>query len=342
MKPLQKKSAPGSGNSPDFFKYHGLGNVYLVIEPGRFVEELTEAAVREICHPHLGVGADGLLLGPALSPGDGASSAGKSTAGSGAEAPNGGAGFPRAETGGIQTGGIHAVRIFNSDGSEAEKSGNGLRIFARFLWDHGYASESPFSIHTAGGVVRARMGEPGDGRIALEMGPVRFDSPSIPMTGPPREVLRETLSVGGREFTISAANVGNPHCVVEVEGRSGEPFGEGRMAREFGPLIERHPSFPNRANVQFLTVVDAHRIRIEIWERGSGYTLSSGTSSCAASAVACRLGLCVSPITVEMPGGDLTVRLDADFNAELEGPVVSVEAGRFSDEFLARLGLARR
>ncbi|MEE8433488.1 MAG: diaminopimelate epimerase [bacterium] len=324
LKPIQKKTAPGG--SPDFFQYHGLGNVYLVIEPGRFVQELTEAAVRDICHPHLGVGADGVLVGPAQV---------------GPAQPAGGAAVddPGAASSGGGEG--HAVRIFNSDGSEAEKSGNGLRIFARFLWEHGYASESPFSILTAGGVVRARMSDP-DGGIALEMGPVRFDSPSIPMTGPAREVLQEALTVEGREFTISAANVGNPHCVVEVEGHPESDGGIARMAREFGPLIEHHPSFPNRTNVQFLTVIDSHRIRIEIWERGSGYTLSSGTSSCAASAVACRLGRCVSPITVEMPGGNLTVRLDADFNAELEGPVVSVAAGRFADEFLAHLGLTRR
>lgn len=316
--PFQKNSTPGGSpdffEHHDFFKYHGLGNVYLVIEPGRFDQELTGAAVRKICDSHLGVGADGVLLGPTQM---------------GATQPAGGG---------------HGVRIFNSDGSEAEKSGNGLRIFARFLWEHGYVSESPFPIHTAGGVVRARMNDSGGGGIALEMGQVRFDSPSIPMTGPPREVLRETLNVEGREFTISAANVGNPHCVVEGEGEglSAHTFRGEEMAREFGPLIERHPSFPNRTNVQFLTIIDSHRIRIEIWERGSGYTLSSGTSSCAASAVACRLGRCASPITVEMPGGELTVRLDADFNAELEGPVVSVAAGRFADEFLALLGLTRR
>ena len=327
---MQKNYASGSDFSPDFFKYHGLGNVYLVIEPGRFVEELSAANLREICDFHLGVGADGVLLGPTLPAGGGSSSAGRDASGGDS------AGFPQG-----RAGEIHAVRIFNSDGGEAEKSGNGLRIFARFLWERGYATESPFSIHTAGGVVRVRMDQPG-GAIALEMGPVRFDSPSIPMTGPDREVLRETLIVEGREFTISAANVGNPHCVVEVEGHGAEPFGGARMAREFGPLIERHPSFPHRTNVQFLTVIDSHRIRIEIWERGSGYTLSSGTSSCAASAVACRTGRCASPIPVEMPGGELTVRLDADFNAELEGPVVSVAAGRFADGFLARLGLTRR
>lgn len=327
MKPIQKKTAPGG--SPDFFrthdyfKYHGLGNVYLVIEPGRFDQDLTEAAVRGICDFHLGIGADGVLVGPtSVGPAPlGAADDDVGAAGSGS--------------------GAHGVRIFNSDGSEAEKSGNGLRIFARYLWERGYASQSPFSIHTAGGVVRARMSDP-DGGITLEMGPVRFDSRSIPMTGSPREVLRETLNVEGREFTISAANVGNPHCVVEVEGISADTFRGVEMAREIGPLIERHPSFPNRTNVQFLTVIDTHRIRIEIWERGSGYTLSSGTSSCAASAVAVRLGRCASPVTVEMPGGELTVRLDADFNAELEGPVVAVAAGRFSDGFLAQLGLTRR
>lgn len=296
----------------DFFKYHGLGNVYLVIEPGRFSQELSPSVVKSICDPHLGVGADGILLGP----------------------------LPSAK---IEQG--PRVVIFNSDGSQAEKSGNGLRIFAYHLWVRGFVSQSPFRIDTAGGVVRARMGktEPrlGETRLSMEMGRVRFDSSAIPMTGPEREVLGEPLEVEGSVFTVSAANVGNPHCVVEVEGHSADPFREASLARQFGSLIENHPAFPNRTNVQFLTVVDAHRIRIGIWERGSGFTLSSGTSSCAAAAVACRSGRCSSPVTVEMPGGTMTVLLDPDFNAELEGPVVAVEAGRFSDLYLSHLALSR-
>jgi diaminopimelate epimerase len=286
---------------PDYFKYHGLGNDYLVIEPGAFAQPVTAQAARMICDRHRGVGADGVLLGP--------------LPGGEAEAP--------------------AVRILNPDGSEAEKSGNGLRIFARHLWERRLVRQTPFAIRTAGGIVQARILDDGGQRIALEMGAVSFDSARVPMSGPPRQVLRESLEVAGRVLTVSAANVGNPHCVVLVEDPSAD------LARELGPRIERHPSFPQRTNVQFVTVTGAHSIRMEIWERGAGYTLASGTSSCAAAAVVCRLGLCESPVAVQMPGGVLEVSLDAHYHAELKGEVASVCQGDFSEEFLRAIGLTR-
>jgi diaminopimelate epimerase len=278
-----------------------------VLEPGRFAEGLRPEMVRAICDRHRGIGADGILLGP----------------------------LEEAHPAG-RDGAVPALRIFNPDGSEGEKSGNGLRIFARYLWERGYVRETVFAIHTPGGQVEARVLRPDGGRIAVAMGQVRFASEAIPMTGPPREVLGEILTLPEGCYAINAANVGNPHCVILVDAPSEE------LARSLGPAIERHPSFPNRTNVQFMQPLGPHRIRIEIWERGAGYTQASGTSSCAAAAVACRLGLCQSPVTVEMPGGTLEIRLDADFRAEMEGDVASVGCGRFSEEFLATLGLRRR
>lgn len=290
----------------DFFKYHGLGNDYLVIEPARFAEPLTPAMVRRICDRHRGVGSDGILYGPAP----------------GAAPP--------------------AVRIYNPDGSESAKSGNGLRIFARHLHEHGHlhaqghVQGTAFYMATSAGPVQARLLDEAGHAIAVSMGRVRFDSAAIPMTGAPREVVREALAVDGRHLTITAATIGNPHCVIPVA----QPTPE--MARELGPLVEHHPAFPERTNVQFMAVRDRHAIRIEIWERGAGYTLASGSSSCAAAAAACRLGLCESPVTVHMPGGTLTITLDRDYHAEMEGPVAAVHAGDFSDELLAELGLRRQ
>jgi diaminopimelate epimerase len=285
----------------DYWKYHGLGNDYLVIEPERFADPLTGEAARGICHRTRGVGADGILLGPGTPGPDGA--------------------IP--------------VRIFNPDGSEAEKSGNGLRIFARYLWERGHVQGTRFTIATGGGVVEAEvLGQDGS-LVALGMGRVSFSSSDIPMEGAPREVLREPLSAGGREWSISGASLGNPHCVVEVD----DPTPE--LAKKVGPLIETHERFPNRTNVQFMAPVDDHTIRIEIWERGAGYTLSSGSSSCASAAVACRLELCRSPVTVISPGGSLRVELDETFQARLEGEVAAVGRGFFSEEFLAGLGLRR-
>ena len=140
-------------------------------------------------------------------------------------------------------------------------------------------------------------------RVAVEMGRASFDAAAIPVRGERGEVLNRRLTTGdGREVEYSAVTVGNPHCVVVVdEAREAD-------ARTLGPLLERHPAFPNRTNVQLVEAVGPHRIRIEIWERGAGYTLASGTSSCAAAAVGCRLGRVRSPVTVEMPGGEIEGR----------------------------------
>ncbi len=285
---------------PDFFKYHGLGNDYLVIEPARFAEPLRPDAVRRICDRHRGIGSDGILYGPTPD----------------ATPP--------------------ALRIFNPDGSEAAKSGNGLRIFARHLHTQGHVQGSTFDMSTSAGTVRARLLDGAGHAIAVSMGQVRFDSAAIPMTGPPREVVAEALTVGHRQLTVTAATIGNPHCVIPVS----DPTPA--MAREQGPLVENHPAFPERTNVQFMAVLARHAIRIEIWERGAGYTLASGSSSCAAAAAACRLGLCESPVTVHMPGGTLTITLDGTYHALMEGPVAAVHSGDFSDELLTELGLHRQ
>lgn len=267
-----------------FTKYHALGNDYLVVEPNALPSDLTNDWVVRVCDRQRGVGADGVLLGPLT-------------------AANGGV----------------AVRIFNPDGSEAEKSGNGLRIFARYLYDTQRVGETPFRVETIGGTVTCCVH--GDGRtITVAMGRVSFHSRDIPVSGRPREVLNEEISAGERSFHFSAATIGNPHCVVFVDNPTAA------LAQEFGPIIERDPRFPNRSNVQFVSVVDRSSLRMEIWERGAGYTLASGSSSCAAAAVAHRLGLCGADVAVTMPGGVLHVTID-DWSATLTGPVTRVCSG---------------
>ena len=283
----------------DYWKFHGLGNDYLVLEPQAFDALPPAEAIRLLCDRHLGLGSDGILWGPDWEDG------------------------------------IARLRIFNPDGSPAAKSGNGLRIFARHLWLRGWVREETFSIHTAGGMVQARILAPDGSQIRMDMGPVSFQSGDIPMTGPAREALGEPVDILGETFRINGASVGNPHCVVPVEAP------DEALARRIGPLLETHPLFPDRANVQFMTPLDGHSIRIEIWERGAGYTLASGSSSCAAAAVACRLGLVKSPVRVVMPGGELTITLDDSFQARMEGPVFFVGGGFISPELLNACGLSR-
>lgn len=261
-----------------FQKYHALGNDYFVLDPSS--GELPDAqGVEAVCHRNFGLGSDGILYGPL---------------------PSEVADF--------------RLRILNPDGSEAEKSGNGLRIFCRYLHDRGEVTDRPFTIETLGGVVSACIHDPADS-IEVEMGSVSFSSEVIPVVGESREVIRETLEAGGESVEFSAATIGNPHCVVLRDKVSEEE------ARRLGPYLENHPNFPNRTNVQFLEVIDRANIRLEIWERGAGYTLASGSSSSAAASVARKLGLVDQSVTVHMPGGVLTLEISDNFSVRMTGPV---------------------
>jgi diaminopimelate epimerase len=273
-----------------FYKYHALGNDYIVLNPSDQPIDLSPEKLRIICHRNYGIGSDGILLGPLPS----------------------------------QTA-LFGLRIFNPDGSEAEKSGNGLRIFCRYLWDRKLVDKQQFSIETKGGLVKCLMLDEGK-RVQVEMGNVSFWSPDIPIAGEPREVLQEPITIREKTFLFNGATIGNPHCVIPVEDLTPE------LAKTYGPLLEVHPLFPNRTNVQFLKVLDRNNIRIEIWERGAGYTLASGSSSSAAAAVAIKLGLCDSPITVHMPGGQLHIAIDANFAITMTGPVTRVAEGHLADE----------
>ena len=278
-----------------FYKYHGLGNDYIVIDPAETTDPPTESQIRLICHPHFGIGSDGILLGPLESD----------------EADYG-------------------LRIFNPDGSEAEKSGNGLRIFSRYLWDKNRVTTKPFTIYTAGGVVESRV-HAGGKIITVQMGRVSFNSQDIPVNGPSREVINETIDMDGEMLTFCAATVGNPHCVILREKALA------REAKEWGPHIEIDPRFPNKTNVQFLEILDPANIRIEIWERGAGYTLASGSSSSAAAAVARRLGLCGPQLTVHMPGGTIEIRISDDFHITMTGPVVRIAEGTIDPETFSQV-----
>ena len=273
-----------------FSKYHALGNDYIVINPRDLPAPLTTEQVKLICHRNFGVGSDGILLGP----------------------------LPSATA-------KCALKIYNPDGSIAEKSGNGLRIFSRYLWDTKFVGNDEFAIQTDGGLVRSTVFQGGK-MVRVEMGSVSFDSEKIPVAGPKREVINEKISVGGREFTFCAATIGNPHCVLPLPEISAE------LAHKFGPLLEVHPNFPRKTNVQFLKVLDRANIQIEIWERGAGYTLASGSSSSASAAVAHKLGLVDKDITVHCPGGLIKIEIGDNFAIRMTGSVTRVAEGAMNPE----------
>lgn len=274
-----------------FWKYHGLGNDYIVINPREFGNEINERQIRLICHRNCGIGSDGILFGP----------------------------LPDKSS--------MSVLIFNPDGSEAEKSGNGLRIFARYLYDQGLVSEESFVISTKGGKVTAKVMDDGN-TVSVEMGVVSFDSAQIPVAGEKREAINEIIEINGESLTFCAATIGNPHCVII------EPEISSAKTRRLGPGIETHNLFPNRTNVQFVKIMDRENIAVEIWERGAGYTLASGSSASASAAVARRLGLCGSEVTVHMPGGKLNIRIGDDFSIFMTGPVTGVAEGSMHPDLL--------
>jgi len=278
-----------------FAKGHGLGNDYLVLEARHLPRPLDAAAVRRLCDRHRGVGADGVLL---LTPAAGAD---------------------------------FGLRIFNPDGSEAEKSGNGLRIFAKYLWDRGHTRRRVFTVATAGGVVECAL-DVRDGRVravTVEMGRATFRAAEVPVEGLGDEVVEVPLEVGGTRLAVTALSVGNPHCVVFVDAL------DDAACQRLGPLLERHPAFPRRTNVQFARPRDPATLAVRIWERGAGWTLASGSSACAAAAAAVRTGRCApGRLTVEMPGGALAVEVRPDWTLRLEGPVEEVCTGTLSPEFV--------
>jgi diaminopimelate epimerase len=171
--------------------------------------------------------------------------------------------------------------------------------------------------------------------VTVEMGRCTFRAPEIPMNGPDREVVAVPLQVADQTLRVTAVSVGNPHCVVFAD-----RLEEGE-ARRLGALIERHPAFPNRTNVQFARVTSRSQVDILIWERGAGYTLASGSSSSAVACAAVRNGFCDHGlITVRMPGGTLSIDVRPDWSIRLQGPVEEVYTGTFSRDLMAALEMS--
>lgn len=266
----------------DYDKYHALGNDYIVIDPNKSTITLTEKNIRLICHRNFGIGSDGILYGPFFH--DSSMSQRMS------------------------------LRIFNPDGSEAEKSGNGIRIFARYLVDQHYVTEKEFALKTAGGTVQVELLDKTGHQIKVDMGTAAFDA------------VNEQLLINNKALQITSLSIGNPHCVILCDNLSTD------AVLELGPVLENHSRFPNRTNVQFLKVIDRRTIQIEIWERGAGYTLASGSSSCAAASTAYKLGLVDHEINVLMPGGVIQVTIRQDGHVFMTGPVTAVTRGRFAGD----------
>jgi diaminopimelate epimerase len=210
-------------------------------------------------------------------------------------------------------------RIFNSDGGEVEQCGNGARCFMRFVHDQKLTAKREIVVETHCGLISPRLEQ--DGRVTVNMGAPIFDPARIPFDGG-SGAASEPLEVAGRMLRISALSMGNPHAVQVVEDVEQAPV------NELGPLIEHHPRFPKRVNAGFMQIMDRGHIRLRVYERGAGETLSCGTGACAAVVAGIRRGLLDSPVNVATRGGVLTIYWDGDETAvQMTGPAITVFTG---------------
>ncbi len=272
----------------EFTKYQALGNDYIVIEPKEKGFSPTEENVRRICNRHYGIGSDGILYGPSMN-GD----------------------WPE-------------LRIFNPDGSEAEKSGNGLRIFAQHLYVKGHVKQKKFKIKTASGLVNVIIEDPDVGLININMGKASFNPKDIPLASE-NTWINQALKTSLGEVHLTCLSVGNPHAVFFPNNW------DENLIHTLGPEIENDKLFPKRTNVQMVRVLDENQIEIRIWERGAGFTLASGSSSCAAAFASYYLKKTENEIKVKMPGGEINISVLNDGNILMKGNVEHVFEGVFGN-----------
>lgn len=259
-------------------------NLKVYLKLGAREIEFDKNLIEKICSRNYGIGSDGILLGPFIIQD-----------------------YSKKDK-------IFGLRIFNSDGSEAEKSGNGIRIFSQYLKDAGYIKNT-VNIKTISGVSKAIFHE--DGIISIEMGKVEFyEEKEI-------EAISFFDEKDKKKFKGQYLSVGNPHFVIIMDKI------DDKIAKNYGKSIEENPVFENKTNVQFMRVIDENNIEIEIFERGSGYTLASGSSACAAACTAYKKGLTNNKIKVKMPGGEVEVFVDKSFNITLKGKVKYLFSGKF-------------
>ncbi|NKB81314.1 MAG: diaminopimelate epimerase [Nitrospirales bacterium] len=278
-----------------FFKGHGLGNDYIALDPQRLSFRLTPRMIRALCDRNWGVGSDGVL----------------------ARVPSKKADF--------------GLRIYNPDGSEAEKSGNGLRIFGCYLYGTRQTRRKDFTVETKGGIVRIQLEVNAKGQVCgatVEMGRASFQPSLLPCMLKVPELLQQPVKAAGQSLRFTGVSVGNPHCVVFKEK---DKIWTQADLLAIGPELENHTIFPNRTNVQLAVPTGPKSLFILIWERGAGETQASGSSACAAASAAVRLGLVKSPVTVKAPGGTLHITVDSKFNMTMKGPVAEVYRGSLSD-----------
>lgn len=276
----------------EFTKYHGLGNDFILIDNRQSSEPiLTDVQAVQLCDRHFGIGADGVIFAlPATS--------------------------PDAD---------YKMRIFNSDGSEPEMCGNGIRCLARFLADLAAPSRTPqtYQIETLAGMITPQI--QADGQVTVDMGVPRLTAAEIPTTLMEEEyrVIAQPLEVAGQTWKVTCVSMGNPHCITFVDNVAEIPL------ESIGPQFEHHPVFPQRTNVEFIQVVAPDYLKMRVWERGAGITLACGTGACASLVAGFITGRCQRKATIELPGGPLVIEWsESNERIYMTGPAQRVFTGK--------------
>ncbi len=275
----------------EFTKYHGLGNDFILVDNrASSLPLLTPEQAIQLCDRHFGIGADGVIF--AL-PGE--------------------------------NGADYTMRIFNSDGSEPEMCGNGIRCLGRFIADLEGESRNKdsYQIHTLAGMITPQL--MADGQVKVDMGLPRLLAGEIPTTLGTAEtkVINQPIEVAGQTWEVTCVSMGNPHCITFVSDVAAIPL------ESIGPQFEHHPAFPQRINTEFIQVVSRDYVKMRVWERGAGITLACGTGACAALVAGVLTGNCDRIATVELPGGLLQIEWsEIDQRVYMTGPAQLVFTGK--------------
>ena len=276
----------------EFTKYHGLGNDFILIDNRHSSEPvITAEQAVEMCDRHFGIGADGVIFAlPA------------------------------------QNGTDYTMRIFNSDGSEPEMCGNGIRCLAKFIADlEGSDAKTEYRIHTGAGVIITELRS--DGQVKVDMGVPRLLAAEIPTTlaAPDAKVIDVLIEVADKSWSVTCVSMGNPHCITFVEDVSA-------IALEtVGPQFEHHQAFPQRTNTEFIQIIRRDYVKMRVWERGAGVTLACGTGACAAVVAGVLTGKCDRATSVELPGGVLEIEwAEVSGRIYMTGPAQQVFTGLIS------------
>ena len=275
----------------EFTKMHGLGNDFIVIDDRDSELDFDPDAIQWLCDRHFGVGADGLIL-------------------------------VRPAT--VQ-GADFFMAYFNADGTSAEMCGNGIRCFAKYLVDNGLVAGDRLSVQTLGGLYEIEIARDDRGLLevaTVDMGEPILEPALIPTTLEGEgSVVAVPIQIAGGSWEVTCVSMGNPHAIIWVDDVDDAPVAT------LGPLVETHPAFPNKTNVEFASVTAQGVIRLRVWERGVGETLACGTGACATLVAASLAGLVDREAAIELPGGELVVRWGEDGRVSMSGPAETVFAG---------------